>query len=46
MKSQKLINESPHQIGDNNFLTSNKSSLTAYFFELSNGDYFQLYTKS
>ena len=45
MKPQKLINENTHQIADNNFLTSKKSTPIANFFELSNEDYFQLYTK-
>ena len=45
MKSQKLINESPHQIGDNNFLTSNETSLSANFFELYIKGYFQFDTK-
>lgn len=45
MKPQKLIYESPHQIGDNSFLTYNKTSLAGNFFELYIKGYFQFDTK-
>ena len=45
MIPQKLIYESPHQIGDNNFLTSNETSPAAIFFELYIEGYYQFDTK-
>tara|TARA_Y100000385_G_scaffold76074_1_gene76942 strand:+ start:633 stop:773 length:141 start_codon:yes stop_codon:yes gene_type:complete len=41
MKPQKLICEIPNQIVDNNFLTSNETSLASNFFELFIEGYFQ-----
>ena len=45
MKPQKLICESPHQIGDKNFFMSNETSPAAIFFELYIEGYFQFDTK-